>query len=134
MGLRIRKIDKDREEITSFSSLREAKETLFRITEKYRLCQKVNGLYRTSSYCFQFHVKECYGECMAKESPDLYNETVKTFLNRTTLEKFTRLFEVQGRNENEKGFVYIENGVYKGFGFCPVSIPQNRLLDFISAR
>lgn len=133
-ALRIAKTEPEKEEITSFSSVREAKEVLHRITEKYGLCQKINGLYKTSSYCFGFHIKVCNGACMAQEPAELYNARVDAFLNKSSFEKFTRLFEVAGRTGDEKGLVYIENGVYKGFGFCPADTPQKRLLSFISAR
>src|SRR5690606_33726434 len=47
MGLGIERIALEGEAITLFTSVREAKETLYRITEKYGLCQKMNGLYKT---------------------------------------------------------------------------------------
>ena len=31
----------------------------------------------------------------------------------------------KGRDENEYGFVYIENGYYQGYGFAPNSIDKN---------
>lgn len=35
------------------------------------------------------------------------------------MEKFTCLYEFEGQNASEIGMVYIENGIYRGFGFCP---------------
>ena len=52
-ALTIGKITAVSKVITTFSTLNEAKEMLFRITEKYQLCQKINGLYKTKSSCFQ---------------------------------------------------------------------------------
>src|SRR5690606_29883897 len=133
-GLIIEKIQSDKEEITSFTTLREAKSALFRITETYRLCQKINRLYKSSSSCFQYQLQECNGACLAKEPKETYNSRVDAFLNKTTFEKFTKLFEVAGRTEDERGMVYIENGIYKGFGFCPVQTDKKKLLDFIEQR
>src|SRR5690606_24118024 len=130
IGLRIDRISLDKEAITSFSTLREAKEALYRITEKYRLCQKINGLYKTTASCFQYQIKACNGACLGTESLSNYNERVSFFLRRTTMGRFTRLFEVEGRTDEEIGLVYIENGVYRGFGFCPKSIKENKL-EFI---
>lgn len=132
--LQIDKIKLKNEEITSFSTVKEAKDYLFRITEKYNLCQKLNGLYKTSSYCFQYHIKECNGACMERESPKLYNQRVEEFLNRTKLKKFTKLFNVEGRNKNEIGLVYIENGIYKGFGYCSLDTPKKDWKHHISPR
>lgn len=135
-SLQISKIDSLKKEITSFSTMREAKEALFGITERYRLCQKINGLYKSSSCCFQHQIKECDGACLGKESNSSYNKRVDAFLSKITIEKFTQLFEVAGRNGNEKGLVYIENGVYKGFGFCPLvtDFSQDRFLNFIESK
>lgn len=132
-GLRIDKISLERKAITSFSTLREAKETLYRITEKYRLCQKINGLYKTTASCFQYQVKACDGACLGKEPISDYNQRVGEFIKSITIGSFTQLFEVQGRNDEEMGMVYIENGVYKGFGFCAKTIKDNNL-EFILPR
>lgn len=133
-GLHIEKINPLKEEITSFSNLHEAKQALFGITESYRLCQKINGLYKTSASCVQHQIKECNGTCLELEPVTSYNERVAGFLNKITIEKFTQLFEVTGRKENEKGLVYIENGVYKGYGFCPFQTEPTSLLDFIETK
>ena len=133
-ALRIERIDASRKEITSFSNLNIAKNALFRITEKHNLCQKINGLYKISGPCFQYHIKECHGACLEKEPAELYNERVENFLNQNKVEKFTRLLELPGRTEDEIGLVYIENGVYKGFGFCPNNIEKSKFLNFIEPR
>jgi len=132
-GLIIEKIQSDKEEITSFTSLREAKSALFRITESYRLCQKINRLYKSSSSCFQYQLKKCNGACLGKEPKKTYNSRVDAFLNRTTFEKFTKLFEVAGRTDDERGIVYIENGVYKGFGFCSKETANEQRLSYIKS-
>lgn len=131
-SLRIGKITTEGNEVTCFSSLTEAKNTLYRITEHYGLCQKINGLYKTTNTCFQYYIKSCKGACIGKEPADLYNTRVDEFLNKTIIDRFTHLFEVPGRNENEKGLVYIENGVYKGFGFCSTDQVESDYLNFIT--
>src|SRR5690554_2475500 len=130
-GLVIEKIQSGKEEITSFSTLREAKSALFRITESYRLCQIINGLYKSNSSCFQYQIKECSGACLGKEPIETYNERVDTFLAKVTFEKFTKLFEVAGRTKDETGLVYIENGIYKGFGFCSKETAIEQRLSYI---
>lgn len=132
-GLRIEKISLGQEAITSFSTQREAKETLYRITEKYRLCQKINGLYKTTGACFQYQIKACDGACMGYEPASDYNDRVHAFLRATTIGRFTRLFEVMGRNDREIGVVYIENGVYMGFGFCPIFTQESKI-KFVESR
>src|SRR5690606_28759094 len=48
-SLSIQKISNNDKELTTFTTLTEAKEALFKITEKYGLCQKLNGLYKSKS-------------------------------------------------------------------------------------
>lgn len=129
-SLRIARITTDGNEVTCFSSMMEAKTTLYRITEQYGLCQKINGLYKTTNTCFQYYIKSCNGACIGKEPAELYNARVDDFLSKTVIDKFTHLFEVPGRSAHEKGLVYIENGVYKGFGFC--SIEQQVTGDYLN--
>lgn len=123
-SIRINRINEDKEAISSFSTLKEAKDVLFRITENYKLCQKINGLYKTSSSCFQYQIKECYGACLQLQSPHTYNQRVHLFLKKSTLEKADCLIELKGREENEVGIVFIENGIYKGLGFCSKHIVE----------
>lgn len=130
-----KKIDNSGNEIISFTSLNEAKEHLFYITEKYKLCQKINGLYKSKLSCFQYSLKECNGACMNKEDTKLYNVRVHQYLKTVHLPKKNFLFELTGRNQNEKGIVFIEKGIYKGFGYCPKEIENlEELKSFIKIK
>ncbi|MBD1434954.1 GIY-YIG nuclease family protein [Sphingobacterium sp. DN00404] len=122
------------DEIITFAGMTEAKNTLYRLTEKYKLCPKINGLYKTRSACFHYQIKSCYGACIDQEPPESYNQRVDTFLHAHRFERFTKLFEVEGRSSAEKGLVYIERGIYRGFGFCARETPGDQLLKYISYR
>ncbi len=132
--LKIGAIKDNTDEITSFGSMHEAKQTLFYITEKYELCQKINGLYKTRSSCFQYQIKRCKGICIGKEAPESYNLRVDAFLQEYRFERFTELFELSGRHAKEKGLVYIEHGVYKGFGFCGMRTDKKNYLKYINYK
>lgn len=133
-SLSVQKVSQDDEELTTFATLAEGKEELYRITEKYQLCQKINGLYKSTSSCFQYQIKACNGACISLEPIESYNQRVDAFINENFPKKNTQTCKLPGRNENEIGIVYIENGVYKGFGFCPINTPDNQLLEFIVYR
>lgn len=133
-GLRIEKIRQGNDEVTCFSSASEAKNALFRITEKYGLCQKINGLYKTTGSCFQYQLKACNGACISLEPASEYNARVEEFIRSSSIARFTRLFVVPGRNDKETGLVYIENGIYRGFGFCPVAVSPDDYLNYIEFR
>jgi DNA polymerase-3 subunit epsilon len=117
LNLRLQKADGRKKEITAFTTLQEGKNALFRITEKYNLCQKLNGLYETQNGCFQHKIKECNGACLGKESPDEYNQRVEDFINEMTFENNNMIIIDRGRKVDERSAVLIENGIYKGYCF-----------------
>ncbi|UFH45920.1 GIY-YIG nuclease family protein [Flavobacterium galactosidilyticum] len=117
LNLKIQKADGRKREITSFSSLQEAKNTLFRITSHYNLCQKLTGLYHTKTNCFQYSIKECDGACIGAVSPEIYNARVHEFIEKNTFENQNMILTDKGRNISERSAVLIENGIYKGYAF-----------------
>ena len=127
LALRVEKADGRKKEITSFTSLQEGKNALFRITEKYRLCQKINGLYETKNACFQYKIKECNGACIGEESPEIYNEKVKEFLAENSFENQNMVIVDRGRTHNERSAVLIESGIYKGYCFYHLNYQINNI-------
>ena len=117
LNLRLQKADGRKKEITALTTLQEGKNALFRITEKYNLCQKLNGLYETQNGCFQHKIKECNGACLGKESPDEYNQRVEDFINEMTFENNNMIIIDRGRKVDERSAILIENGIYKGYCF-----------------
>jgi DNA polymerase-3 subunit epsilon len=117
LNLRLQKADGRKKEITAFTTIQEGKNALFRITEKYNLCQKLNGLYETQNGCFQYKIKECNGACLGKESPDEYNQRVEDFINDMSFEDNNMIIIDRGRRVDERSAVLIENGIYKGYCF-----------------
>jgi DNA polymerase III subunit epsilon len=127
LALRVEKADGRKKEITSFTSLQEGKNALFRITEKYHLCQKINGLYETKNACFQYKIKECNGACIGEETPEVYNEKVKEFLAENSFENQNMVIVDRGRTHNERSAVLIENGIYKGYCFYHLNYQINNI-------
>jgi DNA polymerase III subunit epsilon len=127
LALRVEKADGRKKEITSFTSLQEGKNALFRITEKYHLCQKINGLYETKNACFQYKIKECNGACIGEESPEIYNEKVKEFLTENSFENQNMVIVDRGRTHSERSAVLIENGIYKGYCFYHLNYQINNI-------
>ena len=117
IALSIEKSDGRKKEITSFTSLQEGKNLLFKITEKYNLCQKINGLYDTKNDCFQHKINECKGACIGKETPSAYNDRVLEFINKNSFDKNNMIVIDKGRAFDERSAILIENGVYKGYCF-----------------
>ena len=127
INLRIQKADGRKREITSFASLQEAKNALFRITSHYNLCQKLTGLYETKTSCFQYSIKECDGACIGAVSPEVYNARVQEFIEKNTFENQNMILIDKGRSINERSAVLIENGIYKGYAFYDLNYQINNI-------
>ncbi len=127
LTLKLLKADGRKKEITSFTSIQEGKNALFRITEKYNLCQKLNGLYETQNGCFQYKIKECNGACLGIESPDQYNQRVEDFISEMSFEKQSMVIVDRGRSIDERSAVLIENGIYKGYCFYDLNYQINNI-------
>ena len=117
LNLKLQKADGRKKEITSFASIQEAKNALFRITSHYNLCQKYTGLYITKNECFQYKIKECDGACIGNILPEEYNERVQEFIDKNSFETESMILVDRGRNSSEHSAILIENGIYKGYAF-----------------
>ncbi len=117
LNLKLLKADGRKKEITSYTTVQEGKNALFRITEKYNLCQKLNGLYETQNGCFQHKINECNGACLGKETPEVYNQRVEEFLTEMAFENNNMIVVDRGRKVSERSAILIENGIYKGYCF-----------------
>lgn len=141
INLKLHKADGRKKEITSFTSLLEGKNMLFRVTEKYHLCQKYTGLYETKTACFQYKIKECDGACIGLVSPQEYNERVKAFIKASEFESKNMVIVDRGRSISERSAILIENGIYKGYAFYDlnyqitnIEVLKNILIPMINNR
>jgi DNA polymerase-3 subunit epsilon len=103
--------------ITSFTSTSGAKSFLEQIVIKYGLCQKLCGLYKSTGSCFNHGIKECKGACIGQESIADYNLRAKMVIENLKYKHKNFIIIDKGRDNNEKSVVYVNNGVYKGFGY-----------------
>ena len=125
--LKLQKADGRKKEITSFTSVQEGKNLLLQITEKYNLCQKLNGLYDSKNSCFQYKIKECKGACIGEETHELYNERVQEFITDMAYSNDNMVIIDRGRAVDERSAVLIENGIYKGYCFYELNYQINNL-------
>ncbi|MGL2966065.1 exonuclease domain-containing protein [Flavobacterium sp. XGLA_31] len=127
LALKVQKADGRKKEITSFASLQEGRNLLFKITAEHQLCQKINGLYETKNGCFQLKIKECLGACLGKESPEDYNQRVEEFIQEMKFNNSNMVIIDRGRTVDERSAVLIENGVYKGYCFFDLNYQVNNI-------
>ncbi|MBZ4042374.1 exonuclease domain-containing protein [Flavobacterium hibisci] len=117
LNVNLGKADGRKKEITSFASLQEGKNALFKFAAKYHLCQKLTGLYQTKKECFQYKIKECDGACIGEITPEIYNLRVQQFISENSFENRNMILLDRGRNINERSAILIENGIYKGYAY-----------------
>lgn len=110
---------KTEEPLMQFSSKKDAQQYLSIIAEKNELCQKLCYLYPTQSACFQYTIHQCKGACIQQEDQSAYNLRVQAYINQLQFNGDTFFLVDKGRNKGEKSLVWIENGIYRGYGYAP---------------
>jgi len=105
--------------IIQFSSRKEASDFLDNVRSKYTLCEKYCGIKKVESSCFYYSIEECKGACLDIEATEIYNQRVQLFVDKLTFERKSFFILDKGRDKFEKSLVYVEKGVFIGFGFAP---------------
>lgn len=120
-GYRTLKLDKNQGAelpLMTFTSRFEGQRWLEKTVEKYRLCQKLTGLYKTEGACFHHSVQQCDGACIGHESSDDYNLRVEKALAAFRFDNQNFYIIDKGRNKEEKAIIKIEKGRYIGWGYA----------------
>ena len=113
--------------VSAFNNKASAREYLLNMIEKYDLCQKLCGLYKSNHACFHYHIGECKGACVGEETTRDYNRRARQIIKSKKMIQQNMIIIDDGRHENEFSAVKIENGKYHGFGYFDHSIGYNNL-------
>lgn len=116
-NLKLCKIINNTSPIYTYSSIQEGRNHLYALTENFTLCQKLCGLYDTEGACFHYQIHQCEGACVGEEPAETYNDRVNEALENYHFGQQSFFVVNNGRNEDEKAVVKVENGKYIGFGF-----------------
>ena len=117
LNLRIHAIKKDENPITTFTNRKSGIAFINRIVENYDLCNKLCGIDKTKSSCFNYGIETCYGACIGKESAVLYNKRVQEVIDENTYNNKNMMLIDKGRDVDEKSVILIKDGIFKGIGF-----------------
>ncbi|WP_081431207.1 exonuclease domain-containing protein [Moorena bouillonii] len=90
---------------------------LKQLATTYELCPKYCQLMPYNGTRMECPGNSCDGICQGRENTSGYNERVKNAINSLTLTKECVFIKQPGRTIDEEAFIYIENGVYQGYGF-----------------
>src|SRR5690606_33734389 len=93
----------------------------------FNLCQKLTGLYKTKSSCFNYDIKSCNGACIGEEDPELYNHRVNELIKKYSYNNQNMVIIDRGRDIDERSAILIENGIFQGLGFFNLNYQVNNL-------
>ncbi|MCG9970283.1 exonuclease domain-containing protein [Christiangramia crocea] len=127
VNLKIGRASKNKKNITTFSSLRSAKNSLTKWVEEFELCERLAGLHGGTGNCFGYTIKSCFGACVEEESPQEYNERVMELIGQHSYENQNMLLIGRGREVDEKSALLIEDGEFKGVGYFNLNHQINNL-------
>ncbi len=121
----ISRVKKNEQPLISFRSSDEARSFMEKITAKFSLCSKFTGLQTSPGACFEQRIGQCEGACIGREKPRKYNKKVNLFLKTLTSTNISVFIIGKGREPGESSVVWIDKGIYKGFGFISETIHEN---------
>ncbi|SDR97488.1 exonuclease domain-containing protein [Gramella sp. MAR_2010_147] len=127
INLKIGRAIKTKQNITTFSSLRSAKNSLEKWVAEFELCERLSGLHGGTGNCFAYTIKSCHGACIEEELPDTYNERVFQLIDRHSYNNLNMLLIGRGREVDEKSALLIEDGAFKGVGYFNLNHQINNL-------
>jgi DNA polymerase-3 subunit epsilon len=106
-----------------FSTKGDAWNFLWDRVRTYDLCPKLCGLQITPGLCFHYQTGECKGACMCIETVKKYNKRALKAIESFSPKGESVAIIGKGRSNEEQSLVLVENGCYRGFGFCDRTVP-----------
>ncbi|MGY5850428.1 exonuclease domain-containing protein [Salegentibacter sp. F14] len=103
--------------ITTFSSLKRARNVLEMWVEEYELCKRLCGLEKGTSNCFNYSIKACHGACVKEESAQTYNQRALELIANHSYTLQNMIVIDKGRDIDEKSALLVEDGEFKGVGY-----------------
>jgi DNA polymerase-3 subunit epsilon len=117
--LAINRIRKGQQSIKVFYNQTDARLFLENLCTDFGLCAKYCHLQPGATECNHFRVPQCSGVCRGTESPPEYNQRVEQALESLHTAPSHLLIREKGRKPGEQALIWLENGVYRGYGFIP---------------
>lgn len=107
--------------LSVFTSKESARSKMISLVDRYELCQKLCGLYKSNDGCFHRQVGICRGACTGDENAASYNMRAQKGLDEFAFSRDNFFIIDSGRTENEKSAIKILNGQYAGYGFFDIN-------------
>ncbi|GIR11761.1 MAG: hypothetical protein CM15mP23_03360 [Cryomorphaceae bacterium] len=122
--------------IIDFRTKKHALKFIDKMSKKFNLCPKLNGLDNSSKFCFQFHLKSCQGACNNLEKPLSYNSRFQESLSEIYC--LPKNCELVFHDNKFSTFVNIKNSIITSFGvknhsFFKINHPSHDELKIINS-
>lgn len=132
-------VDKYRQKqqpVAGYSGKAAAESALLRRGREFELCPKLYGAEQGKGRCFHHQLHICRGACIEVEAPEAYNERVHQAIQalsygRHRMESF--LVIGSGRKEYERSVVWVQDGVFRGYGYLDEEVVQADVETLIEA-
>lgn len=121
INYRFGQLNTDEIPVSVFTSRERTRSKLEYLVEKFKLCQKLCGLYDTDGACFHQQVGICRGACCGKEPVEEYNERAAKACEEFTFSIRNFFIIDKGRDCDERCAVKIVNGKYSGYGYFNIN-------------
>lgn len=115
-------VSKGTQPLIRFSTKGDAWNFLWDRVRNFDLCPKLCGLQITPGLCFHYQTGECKGACMCIETVKKYNKRALKAIESFNPKGESVAIIGRGRNNDEQSLVLVENGCYRGFGFCDKAV------------
>jgi DNA polymerase III subunit epsilon len=125
----IKKLKEGDEPLYTADNMTSAKEELYKMIEKYKLCLTKCDLHQLGGPCFHYQIHQCKGACINLENPEEYNTRAFEAIRYSSFQNESFIILANGRQAQEKSAVFIERGQYKGFGFIDISFAEPTIED-----
>ena len=113
--------------VTTFGSNHGAKNLVYKITEDFKLCDKLNGLSEAKNNCSKYENETCNGACIEKEDVETYNKRAQEAIQKYSLNNKSITIVDKGREIGEYTAILIQNGQFKGMGYYNLNHQINNI-------
>lgn len=103
--------------VLSFNTYSTARERLDFLIDEHILCLRYCGLTDEEAVCFNHQIKNCNGICCGEEDVEVYNQRANKILGKYVFKDKNFVIVDQGRNENERSVILVENRQFAGYGY-----------------
>ena len=119
----------------TFNSIIAAENFIRKLTQDFRLCDKLNGISEAKDNCSNYVSGDCEGACIQKEAVESYNQRVAQAIERYSLKDKNIVIVDKGRNIGEYSAMLIKKGRFQGLGFYDLNhqINNTHILESIIA-